>query len=242
MGSLSSAQQPTFEVASIKPNTSGRLGGTGPRVEGTTFTAINVPVQGLISNGYDIPGRDIDGPRWIFSFLLNGGNERYDITAKFAAGSSPQDQRAMVRSLLQERFGLRVHRESRQLPVYILSKLNDRGSLGPNLRTAAKNCLPRTVCEGRTGRGTSTYKGAAWASVLQSIASGLDGGRLVDRTGLSGFFDFELTYPPLGVSTAGDLGVVFFTAVRQELGLQLEPGRAPFETLVVDSIARPTPD
>jgi uncharacterized protein (TIGR03435 family) len=77
---------------------------------------------------------------------------------------------------------------------------------------------------------------------LASIAGGREGGRLVDRTGLSGFFDFELTYTPLGTSAVRDLGVDFFTAVRQELGLKLEPGRAPFETLVVDSIARPTPD
>jgi uncharacterized protein (TIGR03435 family) len=78
--------------------------------------------------------------------------------------------------------------------------------------------------------------------VLQAITSGLDGGRLVDRTGLSGVFDFELTYTPVGISVGGDLGVDFFPAVRQQLGLKLEPGRAPFEILVVDAVERPTPD
>ena len=230
-------------MASIKPNTSGRLSGNGPTFQGATFTAINVPVQMLISQAYDIPGRDVVGPRWIFSVLLGGGSERYDVLARFAEGASIQEQRAMLRNLLDERFSLRVHRETRELPVYILTKLKDDGPLGKNLRTAGKHCLPRTACEGRTGRGFATYQGAEWSNVLQAIAAALEGERLVDRTGLSGVFDFELTFRVMGVSVAADDAASdIFGAVREQLGLKLERGRALFETLVVDSISRPTSD
>jgi uncharacterized protein (TIGR03435 family) len=183
----------------------------------------------------------MEAPSWIFSVLLGGGSERYDVIAKFAEGSSVEDQRAMLRNLLAERFNLRVHRETRELPVYILTKLKDGGPLGANLQKAAKNCLPRTACEGRIGGGFARYTGAEWPNVLQAISGGLDGERLVDRTALSGVFDFELTYTPVGV-TGGDLGVDFFTAVRQQLGLKLERGRAPFEVLVIEAVSRPTPD
>ena len=172
---------------------------------------------------------------------FNGG-ERYDVTARFAEGSSAQDQRAMLRNLLEERFALRAHRETRELTVYLLTKLDERGRLGPNLRPAVKDCLPRTACEGQMTGGLSKYTGADWSIVSQQIASAL-GERMVDRTGLSGVFDFELTYTTRGLSVAaGDSVLDVFGAVRQQLGLKLEPGRAPFEVIVIDSVSRPTPD
>jgi len=184
----------------------------------------------------------MDAPRWIFSQLLGGGSERYDVIAKTAEGSSVEDQRAMLRTLLAERFGLRLHRETRELPVYILTKLNEGRSFGPNLRSAVKDCLPATACDGRIGGGRAKYTGAQWPNVLQAIAMGLDGARLVDRTGLSGVFDFELNYTPLGQPVTADSGGDVFTAVRQQLGLKLESGRAPFGVVVIEAVERPTPD
>lgn len=229
---------PVFEAASVKRNTSGERNLSSPRFAGTTFTALNVPVEMLISSAYGVPSRDlVDGPGWI-RLVITGG-ERYDVVARAAEGSSLQDQRAMLRNLLEDRFGLRLRRETRELPVYLLTKLDERGRLGPNLRLAAKDCLPRTACQGRTGAGHSEFQGAQWSIVLQSIGAALDG-RLVDRTGLSGVFDFELTYAQ-SLSVA-DSGVDIFGAVRQQFGLKLEPGRAPFEVTVIASVRRPTPD
>ena len=148
----------------------------------------------------------------------------------------------MLRNLLEDRFGLRVRRETRQLPVYILTTLDERGRLGPNLRPAAKTCEPNPVCEGRVGGGFATYKGSPWSSVVQTIGNAVSE-RIVDRTGLSGFFDYELKYTTATLSTnAGDSGVDIFAAVRQQLGLKLEAGRAPFEVTVVEAIQRPTPN
>lgn len=232
-----------FEAASVKANTSGERSLSAPRFQGTTFTALNVPVEMAISTAYGLPmfSRDlVDMPQWIRLDMT--GVNRYDVTARAPDGSSLQDQRAMLRNLLEDRFGLRVRRETRELPVYLLTRLDERGALGPNLRRATKNCLPRTACEGRTNGADSSYRGAHWSIVLQTIGAGLDG-RLMDRTGLSGVFDFELTFSTRGLSVApGDSGVDIFGAVRQQFGLKLEPDRAPFEVLVVESVKRPTPN
>jgi uncharacterized protein (TIGR03435 family) len=132
----------------------------------------------------------------------------------------------MLRNMLEGRFSLRLRRETRQLPVYVLTRLEERGSLGPNLRPAAKDCRPQLpMCEGRSGGGRSAYQGAPWPTVLQTIGNALDG-RLVDRTGLSGVYDFELTHTQGLAVTSTDSGVDIFGAVRQQLGLKLEPGRA----------------
>ena len=235
------AQQPDslrFDVASVKRNTTAAPRTiSSPRFQGTTFTASNVALEMLITSAYGVPSRDVmDAPDWVL-FDFNGG-ERFDVTAKFAEGTSVQGQRTMLRKLLEERFALRAHRETRQLTVYLLTRLNDR-ELGPKLTPAARNCLPRTACEGRSTAGLSSYTGADWAIVSQQIGSAL-GERMVDRTGLSGFFDFELTYASRGLSVVGgDSSPDVLAAVRQQLGLKLEPSRAPFEVLVIDSVQRP---
>ena len=82
-------------------------------------------------------------------------------------------------------------------------------------------------------------QGAQWSVVVQSIEAGFDE-RLVDQTGLSGVYDFELTYNYQGVSPdAADTGIDIFGAVQQQFGLKLERGRALYEVLVVESVRRP---
>lgn len=236
-------QQPfAFEVASVKLNASGQPRSVrSPRFEGTTFSATNVPVEMLISAAYSVPSRDIvDAPQWIL-LDMNGG-ERFDVTARAPEGSSVQEQRVMLRTLLEQRFGLHARRDSRELPVYILTKLDPRGTLGPNLRPAVKDCLPRTACEGALSAGRASSTGAQWPVVLQAIGSAFSE-RLVDRTGLSGIYDFELTYSARGLSAApDDSGIDIFGALQQQFGLKLERGRAPYEVLVIESVSRPTPN
>ena len=239
----SQAQQtPRFEVASVKRNVSGERSSGAVEFQGTTVAAIRVSVASLIIAAYGVPSRDlVDAPQWIYYSPFTGG-ERYDVVAKATEGSSPQDLRAMLRSLLEDRFGLRVRRETRQLPVYILTKLDERGRLGPNLRPAAKTCQQDLPCEGRVGGGFATYKGAPWSNVLVTLGNAVSE-RIVDRADLSGSFDFELTYTTAALSAnAGDSGVDIFAAVRQQLGLKLEAGRAPFEVTVVEAVKRPTPN
>lgn len=234
------AQTLEFEAASIKRSQSDRDAYESLRCKGTTCSATNAPVEDFIRAAHGVAVRDIVGPRWISAASL----ERYDVTAKAADGSTPENRQAMLQHMLATRFALKVHRETRELPVYLLVRLNDSGALGPNLRPAARDCLPRLVCEGTLGGGgTGSYRGAQWSVAFSQVVRGVSAvsdRRVLDRAGLSGAFDFELDYARSSSATDGPAADIF-AAVRQ-LGLKLESSRAPFAVLVVDSISRPTPD
>lgn len=239
----SRAQQASrFETASVKRSASTARGAGPVEFQKTSVVAIGVAVSQLITAAYEVPARDlVDAPGWIYYSPFTGG-ERYDVVARAAEGSSPQDLRAMLRNLLSDRFGLRVRRETRQLPVYILTKLDDRGRLEAGLRPAARTCKPDFPCEGRVGGGFAAYKGAPWSTVLQTIGNAVSD-RVIDRTGLTGTFDFELTYSTQALSAnTNDSGVDIFAAVRQQLGLKLDADRAPFEVTVIEAVNRPTPN
>lgn len=139
-----------FEAASVKRNPNPEAPLASPRFQGVTFTAANVGVETLITAAYGIQSRElIDAPAWI---SLSRFGERYDVVAKAPEGSSRQDMQAMLRHLLETRFALRLRRETRERPVYVLTTVDEGSALGPNLRRAVKDCLPRTACEGRVGR------------------------------------------------------------------------------------------
>jgi uncharacterized protein (TIGR03435 family) len=237
-----SAQQPSqtrrFEAASVKRNVTDDFVLRTPRVEGETFTARQVWVELLISYAYGIPTREIvEGPDWV----REAAREGYDIVAKVAPGSSREDVQAMVRGLLEDRFKLRLRREKRPMPVYLLMKLEEGGSLGPNLTPAVKECPPKTTC-GVSGAGYSRGQAQPWSMVLQSITNAVRDRRVLDRTGLSGRFDYDLTYRLTLSADPGEPGVDIFTAVRQQFGLKLEPAREPFDVGVIEHVERPTPD
>jgi len=230
---------PVFEAASIKRSTSTRSVFVPPRFKGVTMTADNVPVEAVIWVAYGVRATElVGGPDWI----RESSTERFDIIARAPGPSTPEEQRAMLRQLLEDRFALRVHRETRDMSVYVLTVLDENGRLGPALRSATKSCAPAPMCSGSVTQGKASYRDIEWPAVVQAIAAPLDR-RLVDRTGLSGRFDFDLTYGRgLSADLADSAVDDIFTAVRQQLGLKLEPGRVPMEVLVVDSVSRPTPD
>jgi uncharacterized protein (TIGR03435 family) len=231
------ATTPRFEAASVKRNTTADFVLGTPRFQGETFTARQVAVEMLISNAYGIASKElIDGPRWIF---FATGTDRFDVVAKAAPGSSQQDMQAMLRHMLEDRFKLRLRREKREMPVYLLTKMDPGGNLGPNLRPA-RDCAPK--CEGVAGNGYARGQGADWARVLQNITNFVADRRVIDQSGLSGKFDFELTFRRVLSPDPNDSGVDIFTAVRQQFGLKLEPGRAPFEVGVIERVERPPPD
>ena len=132
---------PAFEVASVKPsssNTSSPLGAIPmvmPAANGR-FTATNVPLRLLVRMAYGVQDFQIDGgPSWQMS-------QRYDITAKAEDGvvGAPQSMMPMVKTLLADRFKLRVHTETRELPVLALVIAREDGKLGPSLRPSTSDC------------------------------------------------------------------------------------------------------
>jgi len=244
------AQTASFEVASIKLNTSGLASSrTSSRDNG--FVATNTTVKFLIISAFNLKDFQLSGgPTWVAS-------DRYDVNARVREGA--KYTREMLRTLLEERFKLVTHRESRDDAIYSLVVAHADGRLGPRLKpTATLDCTPgrganpggplTSPCSFNSSIGDVTGKMSAVGQGLEALAALLGNfglGRLVvDRTGLTGRYDFELqwSYDALrpNADAAGEPGL--FTALQEQLGLKLETARGPVEFVVIDSIERPRPD
>ena len=114
--------------------------------------------------------------RWIY---FATGTDRFDVVAKAAPGSSRQDMQAMLRQLMEDRFALRLRQEKREMPVYLLTRMDRDGKLGPNLRRPATDCAPK--CQGVVGDGFARGQGADWTNVLQSITNFVPDRRVIER-------------------------------------------------------------
>jgi uncharacterized protein (TIGR03435 family) len=265
------ATPPTFEVASIKPSKSLDGGGTAAFQPGGRFRSINVPLQGLIATAFGTERpllylQIVGGPDWI-------ATDRFDITAKMGSDAS-QDMKelyrqmpVLLRTLLEDRFKLKTHSETRQLPVYTLVLDRKDGRLGPPLRRSVFDCLARSkaaragtpgpapphdrpACGVRFGAGTLSASGFTLVNLAGTL-SGNVGRVVLDRTGLTGDFDVELQWTPDRVPFAGDAstnpapsadGPSIFTALQEQLGLKLESTKGPVDVLVVDHVEQPTPN
>jgi uncharacterized protein (TIGR03435 family) len=210
-----------------------------------------------------LDSRILGGPEWI-------GSECYDINAKsnteFRLSPNGPDPQLilMVRSLLQERFKLRTHGETRELPVYELVLARPDRRLGPEMRTPAADCdaaiaagipPPRQPGEpppcGLMGGPARTIAGGATMQQLAGNLSNRVERLVVDKTGLAGRFAFTLTWtpdripteaPPPGIPPIDPNGPSIFTALQEQLGLKLERAKAPLDVIVIDSVEHPTAD
>jgi uncharacterized protein (TIGR03435 family) len=127
--------EPTFEVASVKANKTGAPGGSFVMPPGR-FTATNIPLKVLITNAYQLSFFEVvGGPDWI-------STDRFDVSAKAPDGAPPEQTRAMVRTLLKDRFKLVVHKETREMPLYELVKARSDDRLGPRLKPSTMDCGP----------------------------------------------------------------------------------------------------
>ena len=126
---------PAFEVASVKANKTGEAGGSLVMPPGR-FTATNIPLKVLITNAYQLSFfQVVGGPDWV-------STDRFDIAARTPDGTPPDQTRAMVRTLLKERFKLVVHMETRDTPIYALVTARADKRPGPNLEPSATDCGP----------------------------------------------------------------------------------------------------
>jgi uncharacterized protein (TIGR03435 family) len=260
-----------FEAASVKVNKDGGPGRRINRAPGGRFTAVNVPASLLITFAWQIqPYQLVDLPKW-------AGEEAYDIVAKIEGDPAPvqppnpDHMMLATRTLLADRFKLKLHTETRQMDIYQLVMAKPGGSPGPALKPANDECGQMNA--GRGGRqgppptrpdGTPVICGMIGRAgqlrfngmPLSEFAKGLAGqvGRfVVDRTGLTGEWMFDLTYqarlppnvqlPPGVEPPAVDPNVPdLFTAIQEQLGLKLESVKGPVEVMVVDSIDHPIAD
>ncbi|WP_047497834.1 TIGR03435 family protein [Terriglobus sp. TAA 43] len=255
-GTIPGRAQTAFDVASVRPNN-----GEGRSLLEATpgrFAATNISVQRLLLIAYGVQDFQMVGaPSWTAS-------EHYDVTAKASGGTTVnQMEGPMLQALLQERFGLKAHREIRVLPRYELrviegtSKLHRSidGSCRPYVKDAqpdmASNGKPAVPFCGlhRTEDGSSRRlegKGVTFADLAVSLSHSYNtdlNSVVADATGLSGGFDMSLQWTndadvaasATGLSAAPSLP----TALREQLGLKLERSKGEVEVLVIDHIDRP---
>ena len=257
-----------FDVASVKISRSDApassnfpLGpGDGYAATGGLFQSTNQPLAAYIAFALKLRENDLVGvPAWAF-------NDRYDITARRDGERSKDQMRLMMQSLLEDRFKMRVHHQTKEGPVYALV-LSKPGKLGPQLYRETDACrsgspssvlnLPQIPCGnigpipasandlGRLGGRAVTM--ARIAAFLKSPYTGVDR-PVMDRTGLSGAFDFSVewslpadpTEPP--AAQRADSGPTFFEALQKQLGLKLQSSKGPVDVVVIDHIEPPSPN
>jgi uncharacterized protein (TIGR03435 family) len=243
-----SVAAPAFEVASVKPNTSGGFN-SSTSGNATSFTAVNAPLRLLIVFAYRLRDFQVSAPSWTES-------ERFDITARVPEGATG-DNRTRLQALLAERFKLVTRRETREQPVYALVLARDDGRLGPQMNPSTVDCKAGTTARGgsspcgmNTSVGASAGKitavGQTAAALADALASFGLSRMVIDRTGLAAAYDFELAWAPDTTSPAtgaatGDAPSLF-TAIQEQLGLRLDSQRGPVDFLIVERVERPTPD
>ena len=234
---------PEFEVATIKPATPDRPG-KAFRVQNRQFSTINTTLNDLITFAYGIHAKQITGgPAWLET-------EKYDLAAQPNGEGQPNDRqwKGMVQKLLADRFKLTFHRDKKELSVYAITV----GKNGPKLTKSEgdPNGLPGLFFRGLGVLPARNATMADFAGVMQGAV--LDR-PVVDQTGLTGRWDFVLTWTPDEFQFGG-LGMRpppppannaaappdLFTAFQEQLGLKLESTKAQAEVFVIDRVAKPT--
>ena len=247
------AQPLSFEVASVRRNTSGSLI-VNFALEGNRYIGTNVSVKDLLTTVYAPVPRAliVGGPGWI-------NTDRFDIVGVADGMPGYPEVVQMIRSLLIERFQLAVHSEARQGDVYDLLLARSAAELGPMLQPPTADCAVTTADNQRCPRFVLAGKMRGTAITMAELAGMLEPWteqRIVrDRTGLTGRYDVELTWTPdrLGplppnapeaVVRAREAidpnGPALSTALREQLGLRLEARKDTVDVLVVDRVERPT--
>ena len=238
-----SVEESRFEVVSIRPISAERRGGYRPTQ--TTFESY-MPVTDLMALAYPGTNRTFGLPDW-------ARTEVYEVRATMPAQRQKGDLGPMVRHMLDDRFGLRVHKEVRAIPVFELAMNRRDGRLGPNLKKVQRTCVanaktPAERCSMTEGVGEINATAYEWPTLV-SVLKRFAGRPIIDTTGLSGQFDLSLKWNHEGGrlqdgSAPADLELraTLFTALKEQLGLKLEPRDAPMEVLVIDRLERPTPN
>jgi len=242
--------KPSFEVASVKPSAPAVA---PPRISGQPggrFTATNTTLKLLMTIAYGVLDFQIlGGPNWI-------NTDRWDIEAKAEEGSIPPPTGrpdttlgSMVQSLIEDRFQLRMHRETKEMPVYELFVAKG----GVKMKLSADQTLPSFLEPGDpkprgligVRRGSLEGQGVMLSSFIQVLSQQL-GRSIIDKTDLKGLYDITLQWSPELVQGPGGLTEPsdnsrpsFFTAVQEQLGLRLDSAKGPVEVLIIDRAEKP---
>ncbi len=244
-----------FEVASLKPDASGRAAFSIIPMPGGKLNATNISLKRLIAVAYSVTDFQIFGNvSWLES-------DRWDMEAKAAGPAALPQLRLMLRTLLTDRFKLKFHRETRDLRIHSLMPAKPESPGGPGLVEAPngecssevtqQKALPNGTPCGVVNLGPGRISGQRGRiSQLADRLSTLLSVTVVDKTGLQGFYNITMTWTPdpdMERLLTGDRPVVnddsgpgLFAAIQRQLGLKLVPGKGPVEVIVVDSAEKAT--
>ena len=244
-----SGETPAFEVASVKPALPAPQPWRRPVIGPDRIELHNVTLWYCVSYAYGVKSYQMSGPDWL-------REARYEIVAKGPAGTRREDLPKMMETLLKERFKLQAHRETREVPVLVLTPGKD----GPKLKQAAPESgdgqggAQVGMSASESGGERLQIQGGGMATLVNTL-TGLLGRPVVDKTGLAGRYDFVLEFsrsetagpkatggfnepPPLPPPPPGaEPGISIYTSI-QDLGLRLMPQKLPMSVLVVDRADR----
>ncbi len=232
------AKAPAFDFVTVKPGT--YMSGMGMRMRYTrdSYSATNISLEALISDSYGLQMENlVTGlPGWAKSAT-------FDIEAKMDAETAaayqklPRKQRTeqdrlMMQSLLTDRFNIKVHYATKQMPIYALAIAKG----GSKLKESKTKQAWETARDGEID-----YRDASLETIAIGLLFALDR-IVVDETGLKGKYDLTLKWTPDEERGMADAGPSIFTAVQEQLGLKLKSTKGPIDTIVVDHIKRPSPN
>lgn len=242
------AKTPTFEFAGIRQNVDRQISWHSS-FTANGYSALDATLQYVLEDAYGLYDwkRWSGGPGWL-------KERRFNIEARFDPAQYKDitlaQRRAMLQHLLADRFGLVAHHEPKELPVYALVVAKH----GPKLAAPKPADLnPETIYGStclviREAPGHLEMKDCTthdFASLLTiTVASDL-GRNIVDQTGLTGHYNFDLTWSPEDPTAAARLdsgAPIIFSALEKELGLRLKPAKAMLDSIVIDHIEMPSPN
>jgi len=223
----------TWDVVSVKLHKEIEPGGSMyMRPDGVEIN--NLAIHSLFWTAFDIRSEDqVTGwPRWAdsdhFDVRAKMTAEDAEVWGKLHSGERDRQWHQLMRQILEDRFALKGHIEKRELPVYELVVAKNGSKL--------KESGPDSTTLSSYGTGKITARATQVVSLIVNL-SGNVGRVVVDKTGLTGKYDFELTWAP---DTQPDAGPSIFTALQEHLGLRLQPAKAPIDVVVIDHLEHPT--
>jgi uncharacterized protein (TIGR03435 family) len=233
---------PSFEVATIKPSKPDDQR-KAFIVRGNEFHIINQPLTQMISFAFDVQAKQVIGlPDWAES-------DKFDIDGKPDGEGAPNGKqwKIMIQKLLADRFGLKFHKDKKELSVYVLSVSKTGEKMTKN--DSSPNGLPGLFFQ---GLGKLNVRNALMSDFTGLMQSAVLDRPVVDQTGLTSRFDFSLNWTPddsqfggMGAKVPPPTDTVdappnLYTAIQEQIGLKLEATRAPADVMVIDNVQKPS--
>jgi uncharacterized protein (TIGR03435 family) len=221
--------QESFEAASIKPHPGVITRSSDPAVTGNRVTATASRLMDMIYTAYHVrPNQVVGLPGWAAS-------EHYDLEATAGQAITVEQMRAMLQTLLAQRFQLQVHRETREIPMYSLAL----GKSGPKFKESAVDETPNgSIMGDGVGMMHMVVAKGTMAQLASRLSSNGAGRPVMDKTGLTGIYSFKLDWVN-DIAAEGELPSLA-VALQEQLGLKLEAAKGPVEFIVVDHVERPS--